>query len=389
MAYSAPPARTEISDTYPNPSNAVARVGFGKLWDYVTGLLGSTGSPTAAKAALLIPLDIDFTNRIINGAMMIDQRNAGASVTPASGQYVVDRFRYTASQASKITQQRSTTAPSGFVNSLISTVSSAVTAGATDYFGIEHLIEGFNVADLGWGTASAQSVTLSVWVRSSVTGTYALRFTNDSSNRSYVATYTINSANTFEYKTITLAGDTSGTWYTDNRSGITVWFDLGSGSNYNTTAGTWAAGNYTRTSGSANWIANAGATFYITGVQLEKGTAATGFAYRPYGTELALCQRYYSELGLSLVGRVETSANSTLSSSTPVKMRASPTATVITTSSALIVPGVNAYAISSSLVTAAYTDNGVRLTFGGSTGMTAGNVIQGNADRIVGLSAEL
>ncbi len=264
-------------------------------------------------------LGYGFKNRIINGDMRIDQRNAGASITPASGNaYIVDRFRYTTTQASKITCQRSTTASVGFVNSISALVASAFSSTSTDYFGIEQLIEGFNVSDLGWGTASAQSVTLSFSVRSSVTGTYALRFTNDVSNRSYVATFTVNAANTFEQKSITVAGDTSGTWQTDNRTGLAVWFDMGSGSNFNTTAGAWSAGNYTRTSGAVSFVANAGATFYITGVQLEKGSTATSFDYRPYGTELALCQRYYEKsyndgvavASATLVGRLGADGNS-------------------------------------------------------------------------------
>jgi hypothetical protein len=258
-------------------------------------VLASDGTATAQLSSLNGGALSGARNRIINGDMRIDQRNAGASVTPTSAQYVVDRFRYTASQASKITQQRSTTAPNIFTNSLLSTVASAVTAGAADYFGIEQLIEGFNCADLAWGTASAQSITVSFWVRSSVTGTYAIRLTNDASNRSYVATYSISAANTYEYKTVVVPGDTSGTWYTDNQSGITIWWDLGSGSNFNTSAGSWAAGNFTRTSGCVNWISNSGATFYITGVQLEAGSVATPFERRSYGQELALCQRYYEK----------------------------------------------------------------------------------------------
>ena len=234
-----------------------------------------------------------FKNRIINPGMVIDQRNNGASVTPGSGStYVIDRFRYTTNQASKITWQRSTTTATGFINSLSATVASAFSSASTDFFGVEQLIEGFNVADLGWGTANAQPITLSFFVRSSLTGTYALRFTNEAANRSYVATFTINAANTFEQKTISIVGDTTGTWLTNNGAGVTVWFDLGSGSNYNGTAGSWAAGNFTRTSGSVNWVANAGATFFITGVQLERGSNATSYEFRSYGQELQLCQRY-------------------------------------------------------------------------------------------------
>ena len=238
-----------------------------------------------------------FKNRIINGAMVIDARNAGASVSVSSYGYVLDRFGFSITGGGVLTAQRSTTAPSGFTNSqalTVTTADSSIAAG--DTYQAFHKIEGFNFSDMGFGTANAQTFTLSFWVRSSVTGTYAVGFNNNAFNRSYVATYTINSANTFEYKTITVTGDTSGTWLTDNSIGINISFDLGSGSNFNATAGSWGAGSLSRTSGSVNWIATSGATFYITGVQLEKGSTATSFDYRPYGTELALCQRYYEIL---------------------------------------------------------------------------------------------
>ena len=237
-----------------------------------------------------------FKNRIINGGMVIDQRNAGASVTVSSYGYVLDRFGFNCSGGGAFTVQRSTTAPTGFVNSqalTVSTPDSSIAAG--DVYQSFHKIEGYNVADLNFGTVNAQTFTLSFWVRSSITGTYAVGLCNNAFNRSYVSTYTVNVANTWEQKTITVVGDTSGTWVTDNNIGLNISFDIGSGTNYNTTAGAWGAGNFSRTSGSVNWIATSGATFYITGVQLEKGSVATSFDYRPYGTELQLCQRYYEK----------------------------------------------------------------------------------------------
>ena len=234
-----------------------------------------------------------FKNRIINGAMVIDQRNAGASVTPTNAQYLVDRFFASLTQASKFTAQRSTTTATGFINSLLITSSSAYSVLTGDTFLIAQSIEGFNVSDLAWGTANAQTVTLSFWVRSSLTGTFGGALTNAGQNRSYPFSYTISSANTFEYKTVTITGDTTGTWATDNSTGITVRFGLGSGSTYSGTAGAWAAGNFVQPTGSVSVVGTNGATFYITGVQLEKGSTATSFDYRPYGTEFALCQRYY------------------------------------------------------------------------------------------------
>ena len=230
--------------------------------------------------------------------MQIDQRNAGASVTNSSSgipTYILDRWGTVASQASKFTIQQnagSVTPPVGFINYLGVTSSSAYSRLSTDYFGIVQPIEGLNISDLDWGS-NAKTITLSFWVRSSLTGTFAGRLANSASNRSYVFTYSISSANTWEQKTVTITGDTTGTWLTTNGVGIAVWFDLGSGSNYQTTAGSWQAGNYAATSSSTSVVGTNGATFYLTGVQLEVGSTATSFDYRPYGTELQLCQRYY------------------------------------------------------------------------------------------------
>jgi hypothetical protein len=157
----------------------------------------------------------------------------------------------------------------------------------------DQYIEGLNCADLEFGSASAATVTVSFWVRASVTGTYAVSLANSDINRSYVATYTINAANTWEQKSVTIAGDTSGTWLKTNGIGIAVRFAVGGGSGVQTTAGAWQAGNFFTTSACTNLTATSGATFYITGVQLERGSTATSFDFRPYGTELALCQRYY------------------------------------------------------------------------------------------------
>ena len=234
-----------------------------------------------------------FKNRIINGAMVIDQRNAGASVTPADAAYTLDRWRFSTSQASKFTVQQSTTAPAGFKNSMLITVASAVSPSAGDAFGIFQPIEGLNFFDMSFGSASAQTISISFWARSSLTGTFSGMLFNSAANRTYCFTYTINSANTFEYKTVTVAGDTTGTWLTDNGSGLSLYFDLGSGSNAAGTAGVWSSSVVRRTSGSVQLVATAGATLYITGVQLEKGSTATSFDFRSYGTELILCQRYY------------------------------------------------------------------------------------------------
>jgi hypothetical protein len=238
---------------------------------------------------------VGMKNRIINGAMVIDQRNAGASVSPANGQYIVDRWLAVSSPLSKYTIQQnagSVTPPTGFSNYLGVTSSSAYSVSGTDAFGFTQPIEGYNVADLAWGTANAKTITVSFWVRSSLTGTFACSLQNASQNRSYPFTYTVSSANTWEQKSVTIAGDTSGTWGTTNGVGIYLWFSYGMGSTYNGTANSWQAGSYLSVSGATSVVGTNGATFYITGVQLEAGSSASSFDYRPYGTELALCQRY-------------------------------------------------------------------------------------------------
>jgi hypothetical protein len=236
---------------------------------------------------------VGMKNRIINGAMVIDQRNAGASVTPVDGQYTIDRYKFSLAQTSKLTTQQSTTAPTGFASSLLITSSSAYSVLSGDNFNVIQWIEGYNTADLAWGTASAATVTLSFWVRSSLTGTFGGSLVNNNQNYSYPFTYTISTANTFEYKTITIAGPTAGTWSnTTTTRNIGLWIGLGVGSTGSGTAGAWAAAGYYSATGATSVVGTSGATFYITGVQLEKGSTATSFDYRPYGTELALCQRY-------------------------------------------------------------------------------------------------
>jgi hypothetical protein len=245
--------------------------------------------------------DFGLKNRIINGGMVIDQRNAGASVTinTTAQTYTVDRWRaYGVTSAGVYTVQQNNgavTPPSGFAKYLgakTTTADSSVAAGS--YYFLSQLIEGFNTSDLDFGTANAKTVTLSFWVYSSLTGTFGGSLSNSAFNRSYPFTYTISVANTWEQKTITIAGDTSGTWIgATNGLGIAVYFDLGSGSSNVGTAGSWAGAGYVGATGDTKVIGTLNATFYITGVQLEKGSTSTSFDYRPYGTELALCQRYF------------------------------------------------------------------------------------------------
>jgi hypothetical protein len=278
-----------------------------------------------------------FKNRLINSAMVIDQRNAGASVTPTNGQYTLDRWNANLSQASKYTVQQnagSVTLPAGFIKYLGVTSSSAYSVTSTDYFFLEQVIEGFNIADLAWGTASASAVTLSFQVYSSLTGTFGGVLANSAQNRNYPYSYTISSANTWTTISVTIAGDTTGTWLTTNAEGIRLRFGLGVGSTKSGTAGAWSATQTFSATGATSVVGTNGATFYITGVQLEKGSTATSFDYRPYGTELALCQRYCYKISTS--GGYSAYATTGMFISTtrvdfpillPTYMRASPTAT--------------------------------------------------------------
>jgi len=239
-----------------------------------------------------------FKNRIINGAMVIDQRNAGASVTATtSGPYTLDRWYAQATVDSKYTVQQNAgavTPPVGFSKYLGATSSAATVLAAGDYYCISQGIEGFNIADLAWGTANAKTVTLSFQVYSSQIGTFGGSLWTGNSGAYVPFSYSIPTANTWTNISVTIAGPTIGSWYTNNSNGVTLNFSLGAGTTYSGgTAGTWSSTLYIQPSGCVNIVTFSGATFYITGVQLEVGSTATSFDYRPYGTELALCQRYY------------------------------------------------------------------------------------------------
>ena len=287
-----------------------------------------------------------FKNRIINGAMVIDQRNAGAVVTPTSSAsaYPTDRFNVAVAQNSKLTAQQSATAPAGFINSLLVTSSSAYTVTTGDFFNIAQFVEGLNITDLAWGTASAATVTLSFKVYSSLTGTFGGALENSAANRCYPFSYTIASANTWTSISITIAGDTSGTWLTTNGVGIGIRWSMGAGSTYGSgTAGAWSATRSFAPTGSVSVVGTSGATFYITGVQLEKGSTATSFDYRPYGTEFQLCQRYFQIISGGVNGWPSSASATTLQISVllPVSMRTTPTLTASAALSFAAIIGTN------------------------------------------------
>ena len=288
-------------------------------------------------------------NRIINGDMRINQR--ASTGTPSIGAYTLDRYFYNAN-ATRITLSQSSTAPAGFANSMFVTSSSAASIAASDYTNICQIIEGYNIADLAWGTADAKPVTLSFWVRSSVTGTFggALRNAGGGGYWGYPFTYTINAANTWEYKTITIPGPTnvSYTWDSTNAQGIYIWWDLGTGSTYTAPAGTWVNKNTVGADGTTKLVTTNAATWYMTGAQLEKGSVASAFENRQYGTELALCQRYFylsnpsnaSKTG-GAWGSMYSGTTAHLNGPLPVAMRASPTFTFGGTSNTYYISNIN------------------------------------------------
>jgi hypothetical protein len=348
---------------------------------------------------------IGFRNRIINGDMRIDQRNAGAAVTVA-GSYPVDRFLMQFSTDGAFSAQRSTTAPAGFTNSLVVTTTTADgTLAASQQMVLQHHIEGFNVADLGFGTASAKSVTISFWVRSSLTGTFGGSLKNSAANRSYPFTYTISVADTWEQKSVTVAGDTSGTWLTDNGIGLTVSFGLGVGTDRSGTAGAWNSNNNNSATGAVSVIGTLNATWYITGVQLEVGSVATPFERRPYGTELALCQTYYYKVQGSGTGasNLFTGYNQSTTSAQgityfPVTMRDRPTALEQSGTAAdyLVAHGAGSATACSAVPTYAggATKDSALTTFTVASGLTAGQgsrgaSASGNTNAYLGWSAEL
>ena len=238
-------------------------------------------------------------NLIINGGMVFSQRNGTSAVTLNSAGSVIydfDRWRRQVYENGKLSLQQVTDAPSGFSYSIKATTASAVSPSGAGYYMFNQPIEGFNTAHLAFGTSSAKTITLSFWVKSTLTGQWSGAIKNGASNRAYVFTYQINSANAWEYKTITIAGDTSGTWVgSTNGVGLSLMYDLGTDrSDLQGTSNAWSSTNAYAASTGVRLAQNASATWQITGVQLEVGKVATPFEHRSYGEELALCQRYYT-----------------------------------------------------------------------------------------------
>ena len=256
----------------------------------------------AAELAALIGSQTALSSRnmIINGGMAIAARGTSAVTIADTAQYRVDRFNAYDNTSGAFTYEQSTTTPSGegFINSTKLTVTSADTSiAAGEYAYCAQYIEGTNFSQCDFGNSGAKSVTLSFWVRSSATGTYCITLANSASNRSFVSEYTISSADTWEKKTITVAGDTTGTWLTTTGIGLKVFFCLAVGSTYQQSAGSWGTTSFAfGSSNQTNWLGTNGNTLYITGVQLEVGEQATPFEHEDFGTTLRKCQRYLYRL---------------------------------------------------------------------------------------------
>lgn len=268
-------------------------------------------------------------NLILNGAMTIDQRNGGSSVsTSGGGAFVPDRWGIVENSDGTGTAQQVSDSPTGFTNSFKVTTGTADTSlAATQYMRLLHNIEGNNIAHLNWGSANAKDVTLSFWVKSSLTGSFGASISNSARNRSYPFTYTVNSAETWEYKTVTIPADTTGTWLTDNGIGMRIYFGLGYGATYAGSAGAWAATRYESATGGVSVIGTASATWLITGVQLEVGDASP-FEHRSYGEELLACMRYYWK-DTAPVYLTQYGSNAIANIYAPVPMRATPSVSQI------------------------------------------------------------
>lgn len=336
-------------------------------------------------------------NKIINGKMEIAQRGTSFSFGALTSGYTLDRWQFAHSSSAQYTVTQNTSAIQNFERNLrVQVVTSADTSiSSTDYALVQQVIEGFNITDLFGAT-----FTISFWVTSSKVGTHCLYLRNNGAagnpDRSYIATYTVNVANTPEYKTITVTGGlpTSGTWNRQNGAGLYLGWILAAGSAYQTTAGAWQTGNFIGTSAQVNCLDTVGNIFAITGVQLEVGSAATPFEHRPIGAELALCQRYYEVVtaetnGIIAVGQALSSNYVIFNIKFSATKRAVPTG--LSSGSFIALTSIGGSA-GGTLEFSVLSINSARLNIQSASGLTAGNasgVFATGAPASVAFSAEL
>tara|TARA_A100001015_G_scaffold321082_1_gene450019 strand:- start:693 stop:1727 length:1035 start_codon:yes stop_codon:yes gene_type:complete len=324
----------------------------------------------AAELAALIGSQTALSNRnlVINGAAEVYQR--GASQT-AHNSYSVDRWQLKNTSGATCTHEQSTDAPAPFKNSIKYTAG-GTSCSAAQVAGIAQRMEGTSITSIGLGTSAAQPVTLSFYVKSSVTGTYAVSMRNNDTNQSFINTYTISSANTWEYKKVTFDARTTGTWLTTTGIGVRLWFDLGSGSNFDGTAGSWTTDNHLTVSSQADVVGTSSATWFVTGVQLELGEVATPFEHRSFADDLALCQRYYQTMARGAMGGAYSSTQWIGGGNFNTPMRATPTASQPSGVATVHDPSTATYEQSSTDITATYASTtGSTFILGNLSGMNA------------------
>jgi hypothetical protein len=292
----------------------------------------------AYAAGTLIPTVTTINpNMVMNGDFRIDQRNSGATINPTTYQHGMDRWFYSGFQGSNnyYTIGQSTDAPSGFSNSLL--ITSTTSSSAIGLWYVRNNFEGYDVSHLDYGTASAKTTTISFWAKSSMIGTYGVILgvpTSPSSN--YSKTYTINVANTWEYKTITIPGNTTHTPPSGTAKGIRITFAFGL-SNRPTPADAWGSPNDSHgIGGLVDFLGTNGATLQLTGIKWEVGSEATDFQHTSYGEELAKCQRYFFKSSNQATSMADATSPSYSfrgkrysKHSLPAVMRANPSVTAI------------------------------------------------------------
>jgi hypothetical protein len=332
---------------------------------------------------------LSHRNILINGKFEVNQYNDGSSTSFAAGAYfVADRFDYYTNAGAfavySATHEISSDAPDGFSKSLKITCTSGGTIPSTGEVVFRQKIEGYNSSVLNYGSANGESATVSFWIKASVTGDYGLQFVyyDGTNSQFYVSKYTVNSANTWEYKTVTIPPQTTNAFdNVTNGNGLTVYWDLGEGSTYSGTAGAgWGTTYLNGLSGGVKLMENTGATWQITGVQLEVGDTATPFEHRSYGDELARCQRYFlmckpeTSAGITHAGFANLNARSTTARYSvvhfPVSMRVRPS--VAYSGSLTAYSGSGSYAVSAISMNGS-TEHAAEMEITAASGATVGH----------------